>query len=262
MGSYEACGTDGPVSAARNKTFKRGRLARRSRVCCVDVVRMAGVSASGRVVLAQTPSRWLGGLTAWLAIGAGVGIGGAVLARVAPWPLAALPHYAAPYVLLLIAVGAAASTARSAAVTAAGCFLVFVLAYYLVVMVQFGAVPVLYAGAWALAAVTICPLAAAAVSAARLRAKYFAAVVSAAAGAVALSDGAVGNLIRIAVGRGDPAFAQPVLAVADLLVAGVALAVIPRRKTTRVLAVALLIPFAIVTTYAGWALHFGTGPYL
>lgn len=223
---------------------------------------MAGVSASGRVGLAQMPSRRVGPLAAWLAVGAGVGVGGAVLARVAPWPIAALPHYAAPYVLLLIAVGAAASTARSAAVTAAGCFLAFVVAYYLVVMAQFGAVPVLYAGAWALAAVTICPLAAAAVTAARSRAGYFAAVVSAVAGAVALSDGAVGNLVRIVVGRGDLAFAQPVLAVADLLVAGVALAVVPRRNTMRLLAVALLIPFAIVTTYAGWAVHFGTGPYL
>lgn len=202
------------------------------------------------------------GLTAagWLLVGAGVGVCGAVMAQVAPWPVSSLPHYAAPYVLLLALIGASALGARSAAVSAAGCFLVFVVGYYVVVWVQFGAVPVMYAGAWVVAALTVCPLAAAIVQ--WSRASVLAAGVAAVAGAVALSDGAVGNLVRVAAGRGDSTFGQPVLAAVDLLVATIVVVVVPRGAKLRLLSVVLLVPFAVVAIFVGWAAHFGPGPYL
>lgn len=202
------------------------------------------------------------GSVAWLLVGVAVGVVSAVIARVAPWPISSLPHYAAPYVLLLVLIGETASAPLAAVLRAIVCFLAFVVAYYLVVLVQFGAVPVLYAGAWVIAALTVCPSAAAAVRWARSKGGPGAAVVAAVAGAVALSDGAVGNAVRVLVGRGDGAFVQPALAAADLLVAAVAVAVLSGAGRTRLLSLALLVPFAVIATYAGWIVHFGTGPYL
>lgn len=201
----------------------------------------------------------------WLGIGALVGGGGAVIVRDGPWWAAALVHYAVPYVLLIVLIGAFAPRARTAAVRAAVCFVSFVVVYYAVVALQFGAIPMLYATAWLGAAVTVCPVGAAVVCWARARNGLLAAAVFACAGAVALSDGSVGNLVRVATGRLDPREIQSTLFVTGafgLAVAGVSVALLPRGRRTRITATVLLVPFAVVTTYVGWVAHFGIGPYL
>lgn len=202
---------------------------------------------------------------AWVIIGALVGGGGAIIVRDGPWWAAALVHYAVPYVLLIALIGATAPRARAAALRAASCFVAFVLSYYAVVALQFGAIPTLYASAWLAAAVTICPASAAVVQWAVERKGVLPAAVFALAGAVALSDGSVGNLVRVAFGRLDPHAVQPVLAVTGavgLSVAGVVVLLIPRQRRTRLAAAVLLVPLGVLTTYIGWSVHFGIGPYL
>jgi hypothetical protein len=183
-----------------------------------------------------------------------------MIAQTGPGWAATLVHYAVPYVLLLALIGAGAPRPRSAAVRAIGCFLAFVVAYYAVVLVQFGAVPVRYAAAWLIAAVTVCPLAAVAVRWAVSRDGLLPGAVLAAGGAAALADGTLGNILRVLAG--DRAVQpQPVSALAGLAVALVLALALPRSRGTRTAAVVLLVPFAVASTSAGWALHFGPGPY-
>jgi hypothetical protein len=201
----------------------------------------------------------------WVSVGALVGGAGAVIVRGGPWWAAALVLYAVPYVLLIVLIGASAPRARTAALRAAVCFVSFVVLYYAVVALQFGGIPTLYATAWLAAAVTVCPVGAAVVCWARERRGLLPAAVFAAAGAVALSDGSVGNLVRLAAGRLDPREIQSTLFVTGaigLAVAGVVVLLLPRGLRTRITATVLLVPFAVITTYVGWVAHFGIGPYL
>lgn len=200
-----------------------------------------------------------------MGVGAVVGGGGAVIVRAGPWWAAALVHYAVPSVLLIVLIGSFAPRARTAALRAGVCFVSFVVVYYAVVALQFGGIPALYASAWLAAAVTVCPIGAVVVRWARERTGLLPAAVFAAAGAVELSDGSLGNLVRVAAGRLDPREIQPTLFVTGaigLAVAGVVVLLIPRWRRTRVTAAVLLVPFAVVTTYVGWVAHFGIGPYV
>jgi hypothetical protein len=204
-------------------------------------------------------------LLVWPGVGALLGVGGAVVVRDGPWWAAALVHYATPSVLLIALIGAFAPRPGAAAFRASACFVAFVIAYYAVVALQFGSIPVLYASALLAAAVTVCPVGAAVVRWARDRRGPVPGAVFAAGGAAALSDGSVGNLVRVAAGRLDPGGIQPVLLVTGavgLAVAGLVALLLPRQRRTRLVAAVLLLPFAVVATYVGWIAHFGVGPYL
>ena len=204
-------------------------------------------------------------IAVWAGIGASVGGVGAVVVWGGPWWAASLVHYAVPYVLLLALLGSTSPRPRVAAGRSIACFIAFVFAYYAVVALQFGAIPVPYAAAWAGTAITVCPAAAAAIRWAVGRRGLLPAFVFAATGAVALSDGSLGNLIRVAIGRLDPHDLQPALvvtAVIGLLVATGAVVLLPRDGGTRIAAGLLLVPLGALATFVGWAVHFGAGPYL
>ncbi len=159
-----------------------------------------------------------------------------------------LGTYPALWVLVLVVVGWRSRTPGRAAVQSAAFFLAMTVTYYLYARLALGFAGGGHEGVWALAAVTVAPLAAAAAAWALRSARPPAAgAVLALLAALALAGGAVDQYLLAARGLLPPEVPlHPVQAVAELGVVVLAVFVAPRDWARRGWAAAMLLPAAWV----------------
>ncbi|MGN6444544.1 hypothetical protein [Amnibacterium sp.] len=168
----------------------------------------------------------------------------------------AVVNAGAPYAVVLALLAMVRRSPLGAALDAVGFFAAFVAGYYAAVGLKLGGAAVNrhYAGIWLLIALVCCPLGAAAITWARQRPGVLRAVVFALPAAGAATEVLTGRMW----GMGNTL--APVVLVADVLVGGGYLLVLPRGISTRLVAVALAVPMTIALVIA--AQHFtATGAF-
>jgi len=189
------------------------------------------------------------GLAALGALGLLAGVAAkAADASGAPW-LADLGSYPAAWVLAVALVARSAPSTRSAATGSAVFFAVMSVGYYgwAVGVLGFGLRPTLVLlAAWVALSVTAVPAFAAVVHEACARRGPLAGVLLAGAAALAVAD----RTLWLLVVRPEGAVLHPVQGVVSAAVALVVAGVLPRHHRTRVVALALLVPAAVVATLA------------
>ena len=199
----------------------------------------------------------------WLLLAAGLGAAAGVLAKVAddagPRWLADLGSYPAAWVLAVALLARSAPSGRLAAAGAALFFAVMSTAYYgwAVLVLGFGLrANLVLLAVWVALSATAVPAFAVAVRWSCLRRGLLPGALLAGAAALAVADRTAEQLWWAASGQASPGFPlHPVQGVVSVLVALVVAGALPRQGRTRAVALALLVPAAVLATSAVDALY-------